>query len=283
MKSVKAVIRGFLCLFLMTGTLAVKTENINAEEGIAMYRLYNPYSGEHFYTGNADERNNLVSLGWRDEGVGWIAPLKSDCPVYRLYNSYGGEHHYTKSAEERDMLVAAGWKYESIGWYSYEGDDITESEVIPVYRQYNPNAFANNHNYTVNTEERDHLLELGWQDEDISWYGIRWELVWDGKKLTAGKGKITGPSGKETWYNLDMTYCVERMHRLGYEGDYSIREDGVKMFGDYVMVAADLKKRPLGTLIQTSLGPGIVVDTGDFVKKDSKQIDIATNWQTENS
>jgi len=131
-----------------------------------MYRLYNPNSGEHFYTGNPLERLNLINLGWNDEGVGWIAPVLSNTPVYRLYNQYGGEHHYTTSIAERDSLIAAGWTYESIGWYS---DD---ARTVPLYRQYNPNAFANNHNYTTSLDENNWLVSLGWRAEDIGWYGV---------------------------------------------------------------------------------------------------------------
>ena len=52
----------------------------------SMYRLYNPYSGEHFYTASADEMGHLASIGWSYEGVGWVAPKQSNTPVYRLYN-----------------------------------------------------------------------------------------------------------------------------------------------------------------------------------------------------
>ena len=38
-----------------------------------MYRLYNPNSGEHFYTANAAERDKVKKAGWRDEGIGWNA------------------------------------------------------------------------------------------------------------------------------------------------------------------------------------------------------------------
>lgn len=38
-----------------------------------MYRLYNPNSGEHFYTANSAERDNLKRLGWSLEGVAWYA------------------------------------------------------------------------------------------------------------------------------------------------------------------------------------------------------------------
>ena len=134
--------------------------------GVAMYRLYNPNGGEHFYTSSVVERSNLVSLGWQQEGIGWIAPSSSSTPVYRLYNPNGGDHHYTLSAEERDGLVALGWRYEGIGWYS---DD---SKSVPLYRQYNPNATSGSHNFTTSAEERDWLISLGWNDEGIAWYGI---------------------------------------------------------------------------------------------------------------
>ena len=56
------------------------------EEVIEIYRLYNRSTGEHFYTGNRKERNALRRFGWVYEGVGWVAPGRSDTPVYRLYN-----------------------------------------------------------------------------------------------------------------------------------------------------------------------------------------------------
>ncbi|MBQ1827499.1 MAG: hypothetical protein II126_05945 [Erysipelotrichaceae bacterium] len=71
------------------------------------------------------------------------------------------------------------------------------------------------------------------------------------------------------------------MRRLGYSADkypYWIREDGCKMFGDYIMIAADFKIRPRGSLVMTSLGMGIVCDTGAFIKKNPHQIDLAVNW-----
>lgn len=96
---------------------APQPSEVPQESVITMYRAYNPNSGEHFYTSNTKEFNNIVSLGWKDEGVGWIAPASSNTPVYRLYNANGGEHHYTTSTKERDALTAAGWKDEGIGWY----------------------------------------------------------------------------------------------------------------------------------------------------------------------
>ncbi|WP_169815811.1 InlB B-repeat-containing protein [Denitrobacterium detoxificans] len=132
----------------------------------AMYRLYNPNGGEHFYTASAEERDGLRKLGWKYEGIGWKAPVFSNTPVYRLYNPNGGDHHYTSSAEERDWLRGLGWKYEGIGWYS---DD---NKTTPLYRLYNPNAKSGSHHYTTSASERDGLRKLGWHYEGIGWYGL---------------------------------------------------------------------------------------------------------------
>ena len=132
----------------------------------AMHRLYNPNSGEHFYTGSESERDAVIAAGWGYEGIGWTAPATSSVPVHRLYNANGGEHHYTMDEGEKDFLVSVGWSYEGIGWYS------DEAKTVPLFREYNPNAFANNHNYTTNTAEHEWLLSLGWQDEGYAWYGL---------------------------------------------------------------------------------------------------------------
>lgn len=134
-----------------------------------MHRLYNSYTGEHFYTASASERDGLVAAGWTYEGVGWAAPDASGTPVYRLYNPYapGGDHHYTMSASERDSLVEAGWRYEGVGWFS---DD---SRGVALYRQCNPYAATGSHNYTASKAENDSLVAAGWRAEGVAWYGVK--------------------------------------------------------------------------------------------------------------
>lgn len=98
--------------------------------------------------------------------------------------------------------------------------------------------------------------------------------------LTASAGSVIGPSGKETYYNLDMTHIVERMKSQEKYANYEywIREDGVKMFGPYVMCAANLNEHPRGSIVESSLGQAIVCDTGDFANDGIVKLDIATNW-----
>ena len=143
-----------------------KTVNCTVATGM-MYRLYNPNSGEHFYTADPAEKDNLVRVGWNYEGLAWNRPDgATSSPVYRMYNKNAGDHHYTTSAAERDNLVKAGWIYEGIGWYS-ETDG-----GVPVYRLYNPNAKgAGAHHYTTSAAERYNLKKVGWKDEGIGWFG----------------------------------------------------------------------------------------------------------------
>ncbi|MGL9748727.1 MucBP domain-containing protein [Enterococcus sp. DIV0170] len=161
MKKVKLFI--FLVLSLCFSVLIATGEEAHAAD---MHRLYNPNSGEHFYTATTGEKNHLVKVGWRYEGIGWIAP-SSGHAVYRLYNPNAGDHHYTMNANEKNHLVKVGWRYEGIGWYS------DTKMTVPLYRAYNPNAKAGSHNYTVNYVEQKNLLRVGWRDEGIAWYGIK--------------------------------------------------------------------------------------------------------------
>lgn len=136
-------------------------------KGVEMHRLYNPNSGEHFYTASSAEKNALVRTGWKYEGTAWKAPVSSSVPVYRLYNRNAGDHHYTMDLSERNFLISIGWKDEGIGWYS------DEARGMPLYRQYNPNAKAGSHNYTASKAENDFLVSVGWKAEGVGWYGIR--------------------------------------------------------------------------------------------------------------
>ena len=101
---------------------------------------------------------------------------------------------------------------------------------------------------------------------------------WNGSVLTPSAGINYGPSGKETYYNLDMSGVISIMRGIGNNDNYWVRSDGVKMLGNYVMVAANLNVHPRGSLVETSLGTGIVCDTGSFAYGNATQLDIATSW-----
>lgn len=94
--------------------------------------------------------------------------------------------------------------------------------------------------------------------------------------LTGSSGVFYGPSGKETYYNLPMGNCINFMRDLGYSVEqypFWVREDGCKMLGYYVMIAANTYIYPKGTIIQTSMGKAIVVD-----RCAAGFIDICVTW-----
>jgi hypothetical protein len=104
---------------------------------------------------------------------------------------------------------------------------------------------------------------------------------WEGEVLTSTNGNIQGPSGRETYYNLPMEGVVSVMRNMGFDEEnypYWVRDDGVKMLGNYIMCAADLNLRPRGSVVESSRGLALVCDTGGFAEFNHEQLDIATSW-----
>ena len=119
-----------------------------------------------------------------------------------------------------------------------------------------------------------------WYDECVARGIINGANDYD-NRITKERGGYMGVSGRETYYNLYMGNCVNFMRELGYseeEYPYWVRDDGAKMLGNYVMCAANWKTRPRGTILQTSLGDAIVVDTGEFVADYPNGVDLAVDW-----
>ena len=63
-----------------------------------------------------------------------------------------------------------------------------------------------------------------------------YQIAWEGQKLTPQAGSVYGPSGQEVYYNLDMSGVVAIAHDAGIEGEYWVRDDGVKMLGSYIIL-----------------------------------------------
>lgn len=142
---------------------------INVKDPVIMQRLYNPNSGEHFYTADMNEKETLVTLGWVFEGDAWKAPAKSDVEVLRLYNPNAGDHHYTTDKHEYTELEGKGWQGEGRGWYSADKEN-----GVAIYRLYNPNAkAAGAHHYTTDKNEKDTLVGYGWVYEGEGFYGLK--------------------------------------------------------------------------------------------------------------
>jgi len=107
------------------------------------------------------------------------------------------------------------------------------------------------------------------------------EYEWTGSVITASGGVNYGPSGYETYYNLPMGGVIDIMRSAGFDEEeypYWVREDGAKMLGPYIMVAASLDLRPRGSIVECSLGTALVCDTGGFASSNPTQLDIAVDW-----
>lgn len=163
--------------FILAGSAALLACSIGlaqpalaATKGVNVYRLYNTWSHEHFYTANLDEYKARVADGWNGEGVGFVAPEDGsdqvDGQVYRFFNPNNKEHLYTKDSAEVERLKTIGWKYEGVAWNS------AKSDQTPVYRLFNPYVTEFTHYYTQNTTDRDENVARGMTNEGIHWYAL---------------------------------------------------------------------------------------------------------------
>lgn len=152
-----------------------------------------------------------------------------------------------------------------------EPDDDSDNNII--IKKKLKSGINKGETYTKQESEPDTSTESQATDPEYNTY--------NGPKLTKQKGVNYGPTGKETYYNLDMSGVVSIMRGMGFseeEYPYWERSDGCKMLGNYIMVAADLNTFPRGSVVQCSLGEALVCDTGGFAAYDNTQLDIATNW-----
>lgn len=58
----KATIKGLVLGAMVLGGFAIGQATF-ADSSIPMYRIYNPYSGEHLYTRTTAERDSLTRIG----------------------------------------------------------------------------------------------------------------------------------------------------------------------------------------------------------------------------
>ena len=106
------------------------------------------------------------------------------------------------------------------------------------------------------------------------------EPVYTGARLNKRDGVCYFDGHKETYYNLPMGGVIRLLNDSGIShGEYWVRDDGCKMLGDYIIVAADTRRIPKGTIIETSLGMAMVCDhCGSSESYDGVWVDIAVNW-----
>lgn len=102
----------------------------------------------------------------------------------------------------------------------------------------------------------------------------------DPRSLTKSKGaqQFTdnrGVTHRETYYDLPMNVVIGACGG----GGYTVRADGAKVDKDgYILVAANYGNYPKCSIVETSMGPGKVYDTGGFAVRHPHGFDLATDW-----
>ena len=142
----------------------INRETVEERKVHHMLRMYNPNTGEHFYTGSEEERDMLVEAGWQYEGVAFTFPKNTGAPVHRLFEPITGEHLYTMDEAEKDRLMAEGWNYEGVAFNS-----AYDTEAVQ-HRLHNPNASVGAYHFTFSEEEKQNLINAGWEYQGIGWY-----------------------------------------------------------------------------------------------------------------
>ena len=120
-----------------------------------LYRIFNPATGEHIYTYDANEVANATqNLGWTLDGTvsGTTAGTK---PVYRLMDLIHGVHIYSTDDNEVQTLVAAGVaQLEGVQFYT-----VPQAEGTDDYYRLSSPDFP--HHYTNDWNEINSLVESG--------------------------------------------------------------------------------------------------------------------------
>lgn len=158
---------------------------------------------------------------------------------------------------------------------------LCEKNVALIAAQDDLNTQIDTLNQQIEDEAAKKAAEEAIQAAQSSVTQSTYTIDYSGAVLNPSNGSIIGPSGKETYYNLDMSGVVRIMRNMGYSAEeypYWVRSDGAKMLGNYIMVAANLSLRPRGSIVLCSLGEAIVADTGGFAEGNPTQLDIATAW-----
>jgi len=93
-----------------TGRSGFCVPNTQVAGTVAIFRMYNPNTGRHYYSVGAGERDSLKGIGWvyeKDEGSIFTALGSGLSEIFKLYNQNSGVHLYTENAATKDAILAA--------------------------------------------------------------------------------------------------------------------------------------------------------------------------------
>lgn len=143
----------------LTGTDVVPQPPQDAFTELRVYRAYNAFTDDHFFTTSLAEFNAAVAGGYTDETTGrggfavYAGQVIGSSPLFRLLNPNDGRHYYTISAGERDSLARVGWRYEKIEGYMFNTLQPGTTEIFHVY-----NVLSGSRVFTETPGVRDAIL-----------------------------------------------------------------------------------------------------------------------------
>lgn len=152
------LIIGVIILIIFFGVFFFWKDQAKAAK--AVYGIYNPKNGDHYFTIDHSTIADLKENGWTHDDVAFFQATSGGIPIYRLYNTSSGEHFITRNLVESNKLIAAGWVNEGSAWNA-------PISGKPVYRLFNLKGF---HYWTADEAEKLKLIASGWRDEGIAFY-----------------------------------------------------------------------------------------------------------------
>ena len=169
---------------------------------------------------------------------------------------------------------------------NYDVEQVFDADREVGYRQVQTPGVAGVRSVTYEVEIKDGVEVARQEIAQIVIKSPSKELITVGVKpgpnsLTKAKGAqyyvdSKGISHRETYYDLNMSGV---MQSCGQGGRYTVRVDGAKVDADgYVIVAANYGNYPKCSVVETSMGPGKVYDTGGFAARHPHGFDLATDW-----
>ena len=161
--SVRPLAAALAAIFIISAFAAAQNRGDSA-----VYRLYNPNSGEHLLTRDCAEKARLSQGGgYNYEGVAFYVADRQGrrlLPLHRLYLA-SGMHLYTVDQQEvNNLQYQPGNRYEGVVGYIAERP---QRNAVPLYRLYN----GASHFFTTNEQEKaQYLYQPGARMESILGY-----------------------------------------------------------------------------------------------------------------
>ena len=125
----------------------------------AVYRLYNPHTGDHFITASASEADTYSEAGWYYDGIIAHSDVNGTVPVYRLWNATLQQHYYTTSSTVVSNYESQGWSSDGIIFYG-------DSSGAPVWEM----SMGDKSFVTSSPQEFYTYLHAGWTSDGILYY-----------------------------------------------------------------------------------------------------------------